>query len=231
MAGSESSYFRVGPEGAPSSQVLSVEFPVGFGLDQWQFRLLKVSAHLIGVLRRQPSGLAGDKQAGRTDLATRGLRLQGPPQPATTGAEPDGPRPGAADLPGAWRKVIVRYTDGTLLRSYTQDFNVTRSHFHVSPSTTPAASERLMVPLSRLKAVFFVRDFKGDPAYVEQKSADRPQSGRRIEVTFLDGEVILGSTMNYRPDGNGFFVLPVDAGSNNIRIFVVSGAVRHVRFP
>ena len=96
---------------------------------------------------------------------------------------------------------------------------------------TAAASERMMVPLSRLKAVFFVRDFAGNAAYVEQKTADQPQHGRKVEVTFIDGEVILGSTLSYRPDGQGFFVVPTDPGSNNIRIFVMSGSVRHVRFP
>jgi hypothetical protein len=82
-----------------------------------------------------------------------------------------------------------------------------------------------------LKAVFFVRDFAGNPAYIEPKTVDRPPQGRKIEVTFVDGEVIPGSTLSYRPDGHGFFVRPADPGSNNIRIFVVSGAVRHVRFP
>jgi hypothetical protein len=50
-------------------------------------------------------------------------------------------------------------------------------------------------------------------------------------VTFVDREVIMGSTLNYQSDGDGFFVLPADPRSNNIRVFVVSGSVRHVRFP
>jgi hypothetical protein len=41
-------------------------------------------------------------------------------------------------------------------------------------------------------------------------------------VTFADGEAILGTTLNYRPDGQGFFVSPADPGTNNTRIFVVS---------
>jgi hypothetical protein len=55
-------------------------------------------------------------------------------------------------------------------------------------------------------------------------------TGRRLEVTFLDGEVLVGSTMNYQPHGPGFFLLPADPGSNNLRTFVVSGSTRHVRF-
>jgi hypothetical protein len=143
--------------------------------------------------------------------------------------------PNSDDLPGdvltAWHKVIVRYADGNLLKGYTQDFRPAQMHFHVWPSMASTASERMMVPLPLVKAVFFVRDFTGDSAYVEQKDFDKPRHGRKIEVTFVDREVIMGSTLNYQPDGDGFFVLPADPRSNNIRVFVVSGSVRHVRFP
>jgi len=74
-------------------------------------------------------------------------------------------------------------------------------------------------------------DFTGNPAHIEQKAFDKLRHGRKIEVTFVDSEVIVGSTLNYQPDGDGFFVLPADARSNNMRVFVVSGSVRHVRFP
>ena len=85
--------------------------------------------------------------------------------------------------------------------------------------------------MARLKAVFFVKDFNGNPSYQEQKTfAGRGQGGRRVEITFADGEVILGTTLNYRPDGQGFFVSPADPSANNTRIFVVSTALRRVRF-
>ncbi|HTF88191.1 MAG TPA: PilZ domain-containing protein [Planctomycetota bacterium] len=135
------------------------------------------------------------------------------------------------DSPSGWSKVIVRYADGKLLKGYTQDFRPARMHFHLWPSMAATASERMMVPLPLVKAVFFVRDFTGNPAHVEGQAFDKLRHGRRVEVTFLDREVIVGSTLNYQPDGDGFFVLPADARSNNMRIFVVSGSVRHVRFP
>jgi len=42
-----------------------------------------------------------------------------------------------------------------------------------------------------LKAAFIVRDFIGDPSY-EGREIERP-SGRKVEVTLLDGEVLVGS--------------------------------------
>ncbi len=49
-------------------------------------------------------------------------------------------------------------------------------------------------------------------------------------MTFAYDEVLLGTTLNYRPDGLGFFINPADQGGNNARIFVFGGAIRHVRF-
>ena len=128
----------------------------------------------------------------------------------------------------SWQKVVVRYRDGRILRGYTSDLNVARPQFHFS--TDPVAGGSLGVPLTQLKALFFVRDFAGDPAYQEQKVFTAPPQGRTLEVTFDDGEVLLGSTLSYRPEAHGFIVHPADTHGNNIRVFVSSAAVRHVRF-
>lgn len=118
-----------------------------------------------------------------------------------------------------------------MLKGYTQDFSATRLQFSFWPSTTAGAHERVIVPLARLKGVFFVRDFAGNPGYVERTDTSGPQHGRRIEVTLVDDEVIVGRTLSYRHDGHGFFVFPADPLANNIRIFVVATSVRQVRFP
>ena len=86
------------------------------------------------------------------------------------------------------------------------------------------------MPIGYLKAVFFVRDFEGNPDYKEDMTIELSGAGRKVAITFLDDELLLGTTLNYRPDGIGFVVLPNDPKSNNIRTFVFSRAVRHVRF-
>jgi hypothetical protein len=131
----------------------------------------------------------------------------------------------------SWQKIVVRYAEGQMLKGYTQDFNANRSHFSLWPSINAAAHARVIVPLARLKGVFFVRDFAGNPGYVERTDTAGPQHGRRIEVTLGDDEVIVGRTLSYRPDGHGFFVVPADPRANNIRVFVVASSVRQVRFP
>lgn len=89
-----------------------------------------------------------------------------------------------------------------------------------------------MVAISELKAVFFVKDFKGDFRYVERKqfNEDDRQAGRKVEVTFYDGEVMVGTTVGYDPKRIGFFVIPIDSQCNNLRIFVVNESVKQFRY-
>jgi len=51
-----------------------------------------------------------------------------------------------------------------------------------------------------------------------------------MEVTFQDGEVLVGSTLGYDPKRQGFFILPADPKSNNTRVYVVSIAVEKARY-
>jgi hypothetical protein len=132
-----------------------------------------------------------------------------------------------------WNKLVARYLDGRLVKGYSLDFLPSRGLFHVVPLNEegdPFDRSHVVIPLGELKAAFFVRDFAGNPAYAGRTSFQRWPAGRRLEVTFLDGEVIVGSTLSYREGGVGFFVTPADTESNNVRLFVVSTATRSVRF-
>jgi hypothetical protein len=130
----------------------------------------------------------------------------------------------------AFQKTVVRHADGKILKGYTQDFHPSRPQFSLWPSINATPKERTVVPVRQLKAVFFVRDFNGDPNYQERKSLAFQGHGRRVEVTFTDAETILGTTLSYRSDCQGFFVSPADPSGNNTRIYVVAKAVRRVRF-
>jgi hypothetical protein len=134
----------------------------------------------------------------------------------------------AAQSPASWQKVIARYRDGRIVSGYTNDFHPTKPQLHLSPN--PRRGDSTLIPVVQLKALFFVREFTGDPTHVERKVFVDPPQGRKIEVTFLDNEVLVGSTLGYRRDGNGFFVQPADVRSNNIRVFVTTSGMRHVRF-
>jgi hypothetical protein len=126
------------------------------------------------------------------------------------------------------QKVVVRYRDGRMLKGFSCDFSSGQVHLRLASEDHEGHS--LIVPLNQLKAIFFVREFEGDPAYDEQKTFADPPKGRKLEVTFDDDEVLVGSTLSYSPEACGFFLHPADRNGNNIRIYVSAAAVRHVRF-
>ena len=80
-----------------------------------------------------------------------------------------------------------------------------------------------------LKAIFFVKDFVGNPAYNEMPGGDGPKHGRKVVVTFTDGEELSGATEAYNAQKLGFFMFPVGKDGNNLRVFVVNRNVRQVK--
>ena len=128
-------------------------------------------------------------------------------------------------------KVVVRYSCGRILKGFTQDFLPAKKLFHLIPADNPSG-EPTEVFIEDLKAIFMVQDFGGHPPYQERKKYDAGEtpSGQKVEVTFIDGEVLVGSTLGYDPKRPGFFILPADPKSNNIRVYVVSSFVEKVRF-
>jgi len=128
-------------------------------------------------------------------------------------------------------QIVARYRDGKIMKGFTNDFFPNKDRFHLFPHDNPSGSG-IEVVLSRLKAVFIVRDFIGDPHYNERKKYMEGEkvSGVKVEVTFEDGEVLVGSTLGYDPKRQGFFLFPADPQSNNIRIFVVSSHLKNVRY-
>ncbi len=183
--------------------------------DRWQARLLSTRGRLASLI----------------DLcATPALPAAAAPAVDAPIVQPVTSAPTDTDAPSGFQKIVVRYTDGDIVKGFTQDFHPSRAQFSLWPSIHAAKSDRLIIPMGRLKAVFFVRDFAGNARYRERKTFTNRGHGRRLEVTFHDNETVVGTTLNYRPDGQGFFLIPVDAGANNTRIFVVASAVRRVRF-
>ncbi|KAB2967778.1 MAG: hypothetical protein F9K18_03820 [Thermoanaerobaculia bacterium] len=124
-------------------------------------------------------------------------------------------------------RVVARFRDGRLIKGSTGDFLPTRELFHVHTSS----GETVPVRHADLKAVFFVRDFAGDPEHREKNEFAQGQSapGRRIRVEFQDGEVLVGTTQGYQPNRPGFFIVPADPTSNIERCFVIAASARDVR--
>jgi hypothetical protein len=77
-----------------------------------------------------------------------------------------------------------------------------------------------------------VKDFGGNPSYDEQKHFGEYAhiTGLKVEATFTDGEVLVGTTVGYAHNRQGFFVHPAALESINLRVYAVSSFVTRVRF-
>ena len=74
------------------------------------------------------------------------------------------------------------------------------------------------------------RSFEGDPQHQRSNEPSQSAVGRRLRVVFNDGEVMVGTTQGYDRSRPGFFVIPVDAGGDDERCFVVAAAAQEVSF-
>ena len=103
--------------------------------------------------------------------------------------------------------VVARFLDGKVLKGTTRDFVPTRGEFHVLPDGNEKSPVK--VALASLKAIFFVKSFAGKKEHVENKDVAQARgTGRRVLVTFKDGETVAGFTVGYAADRPGFFVIP-----------------------
>ena len=127
-------------------------------------------------------------------------------------------------------QVVARYSNGKITKGYTINFFPNKDRFHVTLVDKPSDRPTEVV-VNQLKAVFVVRDLRGNPQYVERKSYMEGETpyGTSMELTFEDGEVMVGSSMSFDLRRQGFFITPADPNSNNIRVFVVCSAVKKIR--
>ena len=188
---------------------LLVEMPSGSRLEEWHIQLLKTAAHLATLIT------AIDEVRQTAEEREQASHIV---QPA-----------GQTNVEG-WHRLVVRYRDGHMLKGYSRDFLPAKGQVHVDVVPNGPLTSRVAVSLTYLKAVFFVHEFDGLQPNTES-AGSLDAHGRPIVVTFFDGEVLVGKTLNYSADACGFFMMPTDIKGNNHRIFVVNGAVRHVQFP
>lgn len=128
--------------------------------------------------------------------------------------------------------VVAHYQDGRILKGITHDFSPTRPTFRLRSSDDPGGTAGTLIRSGELKALFFVRNLEGDPLRTDLRGfiagPTETVHGKKIAVRFSDGELFCGYTLGYTPQRGGFFMFPADAGSNNLRVFVVTAAAPEV---
>lgn len=123
--------------------------------------------------------------------------------------------------------IVVRFTDGRILKGFANDFAPNKTSFHLI-SRDHQKTEVIFV--KKLKAVFIVKKFEGDPQYKDVHFFDDSQQiyGTKFRVHFNDGEEFVGIATGYHPDKLGFFMTPFDPNSNIIRAYIINDSVDNI---
>lgn len=129
-------------------------------------------------------------------------------------------------------KTVIHLADKTLIKGYLKDH--TGTWRGQDPVYTPLPEEfelklveggSATICLGQAKAVFFVREFEGQPAYNELRFFKNvPEfQGLWVRLRFIDDEITEGLVHNSLPllMGPGFFLKPPDPQSNNKMVYAM----------
>lgn len=126
-------------------------------------------------------------------------------------------------------KVVAHFIDHGIVKGTSMDVDPGRPRCHI----LTADQGNVEVDLTQVKALYFVRDFDGQPQYDETHAPrdgdQRLRGSRLVRVRFQDGEEQGGLMNRYPPNRPFFFLVPMDPASNNIRILVNRDAVAELQ--
>ncbi|MGO8819073.1 MAG: DUF6982 domain-containing protein [Terriglobia bacterium] len=118
------------------------------------------------------------------------------------------------------KRVVVRRLDKGLVKGFIDP----KGYLASDVGLLDRDGRLVHIAMHDIKAVFFVRDFEGNPDRAERKIfRSRPRlAGLWVRMTFKDAEVLEAILPNnlLEVDAIGFLVTPPDVYSNNLRIFI-----------
>ena len=123
-------------------------------------------------------------------------------------------------------KIVARFKDGSILKGTARDFVPDERILNVK--VINGGIEK--IDITELKAIFFVKDLKGDESHKKQYKDVDLWGGQKVKVEFTDGEVIMGYSSNLSTGKYGFFITPADNKGNNEKIFIIKSATKSIAF-
>lgn len=127
-------------------------------------------------------------------------------------------------------RAVVAFLDGRRLKGNLLNFSANKESFRLFSNDNVHQQPGSDIFMKDLKAIFFVKDFVGDAVRKDSPDCAPAKHGRKVQVTFKDGEQISGATEAYNPQKLGFFLFPLADDGNNLRIFVINRNVAQVQF-
>ena len=135
-------------------------------------------------------------------------------------------------------RVVARFNDGRVLKGYTKGFTA-ESPVVVIDEAGSGKEHRIAV--ADLKPVFFIKSFEGNKKYRGKKPSAsactmdiRCTSNlmtKSLLCGFVEGEIPWDKRFFVSREGSqvqGFFLIPVDRDSNNVKVLVFGTLVKDV---
>ena len=123
--------------------------------------------------------------------------------------------------------IVVHLKNGEIAKGHSNDFSPEKAVFHLINMIDPLCTEEIR--LDNPKAIFFVKDFRGDFLHVDSYDfSEAPVSGKHIIITFCDGEILFATSKTIYTNETGFFIYPIDPKANTIRAFVINSFIESI---
>jgi len=128
-------------------------------------------------------------------------------------------------------KIVLAYLDKRRERGLVFGFRPFGDSFTLYPPGDENRTSPREIEFTRLKSIYFVKSHEGNKDYKENKlkMPEVYREGRKVEVSFEDGERMVGTTDGVSEKRTGFFFQPADPKSNNLEIFVVTSNCEEIR--
>jgi len=127
------------------------------------------------------------------------------------------------------QKVVVRTRDGEVIPGFAHQDRISNT---LKIITQQGKEQKFSI--DQLKAVFFVKDFQGNPEYDEIKFLNKQSVSSMVwvRVKFYDGEVLEGKIPNNMEliCSPGFYLSPSDRDTNNKRVYVIKSSLKDFTF-
>ncbi len=126
-------------------------------------------------------------------------------------------------------KVVVRTRDGQVIPGF-----ASQDRMRDTLKIITQQGKEQTFHTEKLKAVFFVKDFQGNPEYDEIKFLNKQSVSSMVwvRVEFFDGEILEGKIPNNMEliSSPGFYLSPSDRDTNNKRVYVVKSSLKDFTF-
>lgn len=128
-------------------------------------------------------------------------------------------------------KVIVKFLNGEEKAGNVLSLNFSRPTFYLQAENAEGKHESRLVHMDSVSEILFPKDDENETRIrtetIEQ-SVVAGASAFKILVEFNDGDVVNGTTFKYSPNDPGFYLIPLNPGDRNERIYVNAKAVKKV---